>query len=58
MLDNLFFYFQYGTTPLIWACRKGHAEVVDMLLGDGAVVDKAGMVSEAWFAFSNYAFEH
>ena len=36
---------QYGTTPLIWACRKGHTEIVDMLLTEGAVVDKAGMVS-------------
>ena len=36
---------QYGTTPLIWACRKGHAEIVEMLLLAGAVADKAGMVS-------------
>ena len=36
---------QYGTTPLIWACRKGHAEIVDMLLRAGSQADKAGMVS-------------
>ena len=57
-VTQILFYFQYGTTPLIWACRKGHAEIVDMLLADGAVVDKAGMVSKTWFAFSCYAFDH
>jgi len=36
---------QYGTTPLIWACRKGHTDIVEMLLCAGAVADKAGMVS-------------
>lgn len=36
---------QYGTTPLIWASRKGHTEIVDMLLREGAMVDKAGMVT-------------
>jgi len=35
---------QYGTTPLIWACRKGHTDIVEMLLHAGAVADKAGMV--------------
>ena len=39
------FYVQYGTTPLLWACRKGHADIVVMLLQAGAVVDKAGMVN-------------
>ena len=37
--------FQYGTTPLVWACRRGHKEIVDMLLGEHATVDNAGMVS-------------
>jgi ankyrin repeat-rich membrane spanning protein len=37
-------YFQYGTTPLIWACRKGHADIVTELLQHGAYVDNTGMV--------------
>ena len=36
--------FQYGTTPLIWASRKGHAEIVKALLNEGANVDTTGMV--------------
>lgn len=35
---------QYGTTPLIWAARKGHHDIVFQLLNAGAVIDKAGMV--------------
>jgi ankyrin repeat protein len=27
--------FQYGTTPLIWACRKGHLANVEALLDAG-----------------------
>ena len=38
---------QYGTTALIWACRKGHLEIVETLLGEGATVDASGMVSSA-----------
>jgi ankyrin repeat-rich membrane spanning protein len=36
--------FQYGTTPLIWACRKGHLANVEALLDAGANVDAVGMV--------------
>lgn len=36
---------KYGTTALVWACRKGNAEIVDMLLKAGANVDTAGMYS-------------
>jgi len=43
--------FQYGTTPLIWACRKGHTEIVEMLLHAGAVADKAGMVLCSYACF-------
>ncbi len=35
---------QYGTTPLVWACRKGHRDIVEMLLNEHATVDNAGMV--------------
>lgn len=35
---------QYGTTPLVWACRKGYTEIVPLLLEAGANVDTAGMV--------------
>ena len=38
------FTFQYGTTPLVWACRRGHKEIADMLLSENATVDNAGMV--------------
>lgn len=38
------FYFQYGTTALVWASRKGNVEIVDALLKAGANVDTAGMV--------------
>ena len=37
--------FQYGTTPLVWAARKGHGDIVDLLLQEGASVDNAGMYS-------------
>lgn len=36
---------KYGTTALVWACRKGNAEIVDLLLKSGANVDTAGMYS-------------
>ncbi|GFS27735.1 kinase D-interacting substrate of 220 kDa [Elysia marginata] len=35
----------YGTTPLIWACRKGHLAIVDILFGEGANKDASGMNS-------------
>ena len=38
--------FQYGTTPLVWACRRGHKEIADMLLSENATVDNAGMVGK------------
>lgn len=49
---------KYGTTALVWACRKGSAEIVDMLLKAGANVDTAGMYS--WtpllvVSFSNHS---
>uniref|UniRef100_A0A672ZHW8 Kinase D-interacting substrate of 220 kDa B n=1 Tax=Sphaeramia orbicularis TaxID=375764 RepID=A0A672ZHW8_9TELE len=34
--------FQYGTTPLIWAARKGHFDCVMHLLEKGADVDQEG----------------
>lgn len=36
---------QYGTTALIWACRKSHTEIVDILLQAGSNVEVSGMVS-------------
>lgn len=36
---------KYGTTALVWACRKGNAEIVDILLKANANVDTAGMYS-------------
>uniref|UniRef100_A0A8C9WH12 Kinase D interacting substrate 220 n=1 Tax=Scleropages formosus TaxID=113540 RepID=A0A8C9WH12_SCLFO len=33
---------QYGTTPLIWAARKGHIDCVMHLLENGADVDQEG----------------
>lgn len=36
---------QYGTTPLIWAARKGHYDCVMHLLANGADVDQEGAVS-------------
>lgn len=39
------FFVQYGTTPLIWAARKGHYESVMHLLANGADVDQEGAVS-------------
>jgi ankyrin repeat-rich membrane spanning protein len=38
------FCLQYGTTALVWACRKGSVDIVDSLLKAGANVDTAGMV--------------
>lgn len=40
----LVFCLQYGTTALVWACRKGNVDIVDSLLKAGANVDTAGMV--------------
>lgn len=36
---------QYGTTPLIWAARKGHSHSVVHLLANGADVDQEGAVN-------------
>lgn len=36
---------QYGTTPLIWAARKGHYDSVIHLLANGADVDQEGAVN-------------
>lgn len=36
---------QYGTTPLIWAARRGHYDSVMHLLANGADVDQEGAVS-------------
>ena len=36
---------QFGTTPLVWACRKGYVECVRHLLSHGASVDVSGIVS-------------
>ena len=38
------FSFQYGTTPIIWASRRGHRDIVEMLVAEGANIDNAGMV--------------
>ena len=37
---------QYGTTALIWACRKGHYEVIQMLINAGANCNAVGTVSD------------
>ena len=37
--------FQYGTTSLVWAARKGHLKVIQTLLAQGADVNIAGTVS-------------
>ena len=33
---SVVFFLQYGRTPLLWAARKGHSEVVSLLLERGA----------------------
>jgi len=38
-------YLQYGRTPLHWAVRNGHIEVVRHLISSGADVNKADKVS-------------
>lgn len=45
-MDNLVcvFFSQYGTTPLIWAARKGNFDCVMHLLENGADVDQEGAV--------------
>lgn len=47
--NDSFSHFQYGTTALVWASRKGNAEIVDTLLKAGATVDTAGMVIDILF---------
>ena len=44
MVDSLWSSAQYGTTPLIWAARKGHFDSVMHLLANGADVDQEGAV--------------
>lgn len=49
---SLFFlccHCQYGTTPLIWAARKGHYDCVMHLLENGANVDQEGAVCTLCF---------
>lgn len=50
---SLFFFLcchcQYGTTPLIWAARKGHYDCVMHLLENGANVDQEGAVCTLCF---------
>ncbi len=36
---------KYGTTALVWACRKGNVDIVEILLNAGANVDTAGIYS-------------
>ena len=48
-------HYRYGTTPLVWACRGGHASVVNLLLEAGARVETAGMYS--WTPLSEAAKE-
>lgn len=43
-------FLQYGTTPLVWAARKGHLECVKYLLQMGADVDQEGAVSNCSFS--------
>lgn len=40
----VFFCFQYGTSALVWASRKGHSDVVKTLLCAGANVNTVGTV--------------
>lgn len=55
---------QYGTTPLVWAARRGHLDCVKHLLAMGADVDQEGAVRtfpfSAWqqtrLSFSETAF--
>ena len=42
-------YSQYGTSPLLWASRRGHVEIVQELLSNGAHVDSTGMVRYTYF---------
>lgn len=46
-------FLQYGTTPLVWAARKGHLECVKYLLQMGADVDQEGAVSKKKRYFSS-----
>lgn len=48
----IYFSLQYGTTPLIWAARKGHYDSVMHLLANGADVDQEGAVSRSLVAFT------
>lgn len=50
----LWMFFQYGTTPLVWAARKGHLECVKYLLQMGADVDQEGAVSNCAFSSDKY----
>lgn len=45
---------QYGTTPLIWAARKGHYDSVMHLLANGADVDQEGAVSRLYIYIIPY----
>ena len=44
VVESLWSSPQYGTTPLIWAARKGHYDSVMHLLANGADVDQEGAV--------------
>ena len=44
MYSTLLIFLQYGTTALIWACRKGHFDVAKLLISKGANVNSVGTV--------------
>lgn len=49
---------QYGTTPLVWAARKGHLDCVKYLLQMGADVDQEGAVSNCSFSSERWRHVH
>ena len=44
---------QKGNTPLLFACRNGHSDVVQLLINKGASMDVTDKVSYMYLCLNN-----
>ena len=60
--NNKFLVYDFdwtGQTCLHWACKRGHKEIVELLLRAGAYIDAEDLVSDSqWEAIIAFVREH